>query len=132
VTTCAERSGFLFAHDCDQPAFAACDTCGKGICALHQRFVDARSVCVTCLRDVQAGRGPTPEQQDPTAATAAVAAGAAGSRPPYNRDEDPYFWTDTHNPGWSTWNDSDRRAFDRPVAEVEHSSSGASGDFDAS
>lgn len=48
--SCAERSGFLFAHACDRPSTGACFSCGKAICVLHTRIApdDGNPLCVTC------------------------------------------------------------------------------------
>ena len=51
--SCQERSGFLFAHDCDRPAAWACTQCAKMICAEHTRMSEQGYTCISCLRLVQ-------------------------------------------------------------------------------
>ncbi len=84
--SCMERSGFLFAHDCDQPGIAVCAQCGKAICALHQRESAGRILCIACFR-------------------------ADGAAQPAN--DDPYFYAERHVPGWQRWDSADRAAFQR-------------------
>ena len=49
---CAERSGFLFPHDCEGEAIARCDGCEKAICLDHRHGVDGRDLCSTCARQL--------------------------------------------------------------------------------
>lgn len=60
--SCAERSGFLFAHACDRPSAGACFSCGKPICILHTRPAadGSGALCVTCA----AAQGPL-DEDDP-------------------------------------------------------------------
>ncbi|MCU0242015.1 MAG: hypothetical protein MUF51_06290 [Vicinamibacteria bacterium] len=48
--TCEERSGFLFAHECDRPAAWQCTACGKSICFEHTRMGANGYTCITCMR----------------------------------------------------------------------------------
>ncbi len=107
--TCQERSGFLFSHDCDLPAIASCEKCARRICSAHQRFANGRSMCISCERAL----GRTEEDRD-----------------------DPYFYADTHFPGWSRWEESDYRAFDASAAAAaaagtDRETGGATGDFES-
>lgn len=45
---CQERRGFLFSHDCGEPAAYGCFRCKKGICAAHQRMAEEGPLCLTC------------------------------------------------------------------------------------
>jgi hypothetical protein len=48
--TCADRSGFLFAHACDRPAAGTCSLCHKAICLEHTRMTASGPTCITCMR----------------------------------------------------------------------------------
>ena len=62
--SCQERSGFLFAHDCDRPAAWACTQCAKMICAEHTRMSEQGYTCISCLRLVQQEQQQEREQQE--------------------------------------------------------------------
>lgn len=47
---CAERSGFLFAHACNQPATTLCATCRKRVCGQHAVMLGGAHYCITCAR----------------------------------------------------------------------------------
>lgn len=45
---CQERRGFLFAHDCGEPASTGCFRCQKGICQAHQVMTEEGPLCMAC------------------------------------------------------------------------------------
>lgn len=50
-SSCQERAGFLFAHDCSRPAAQQCTRCAKPICAGHTHSVNAELLCTGCARN---------------------------------------------------------------------------------
>jgi hypothetical protein len=124
--SCQERSGFLFSHDCDQPGIFPCEGCGKTVCALHQRFANGRSLCISCF-------GATPVEPTQTGAAVAPAAVGTAAMPPSqpnvdggmgsSRTDDPYFYADTHR--HSGWSDADRSVF------RSHTPTSSPSDFDS-
>lgn len=107
---CQERSGFLFAHDCDWPAQWSCERCGKRICERHTHQDEQARQCITCSKQQRAGR--TDEQ------------GTAGARDPYVRD--PYWYATSHYPGYYGYDADDYGAFD--TAQGTFDGDGAEGD----
>jgi hypothetical protein len=91
--SCQERSGFLFAHACDQPAAWACVRCAKMICAAHTRTTAEGQCCISCARESMAA-GQDQQQ-------------AQGNQ--YRDTNDPYFY---YSGSRTTWDADDRRAFD--------------------
>lgn len=104
---CQERSGFLFAHDCDRPVVRMCGQCHKALCEAHSRVVEGAHYCVTCFKQLPAApqgqQKQDPRAQDPTATDDAD--GWA--------DDDPYFYSSRHYHGYRSWDTNDYRAFDR-------------------
>ena len=47
---CAERTGFLFPHDCGNEAVSRCDSCQKAICVDHRHGVTEQDYCSTCAK----------------------------------------------------------------------------------
>ena len=80
-TTCAETSGFLFAHKCEHPAVHNCGQCGKGICHQHSHQSKGQTqLCTTCIKNDDTNYG-------------------------YYRN-DPYFYGHYHYGGWGTYHGS--------------------------
>lgn len=132
---CGETAGFLFRHECGREADATCQLCGKPICALHTRPVQAQILCIDCVKRVYPA-GP-PEQQLPGAAPqpgptpgvpgqpgAPVQPAAATQQPgsrydsPWYTYDDPYWYTSRHYPRYhhTDFTTDDRRAFDPQAA----------------
>ena len=104
---CQERSGFLFAHDCDRPSENRCQECRRNICSQHTR---GASLCVSCYRKQVGAKGDRP--------------GTAARR------NDPYWLAYDSYDDYHYYDSRDMRVFDRAedgtiVDEFE-------GDFDAS
>lgn len=51
---CQERRGFLFAHDCGEPASTGCFRCKKGICQPHQHMTEEGPLCLSCADQAKA------------------------------------------------------------------------------
>ena len=113
---CEERSGFLFAHECDRPVAWSCASCGKAICAEHTRMTETGYGCISCVRtqNQQADEQQKEQQQQ-----------ADGTQ----TTNDPYFYADDDYD--SSWDASDRRAFSNRSSSSS-SSDEAEGDFGAS
>jgi hypothetical protein len=94
--SCQERSGFLFAHACDQPAAWACTRCAKMICAAHTRTTAEGQCCIGCAREVMATQEQQQNQQQQ-------------QTDGYRDTDDPYFY---YAGSRSTYDADDRRAFD--------------------
>jgi len=47
---CTERAGFLFDHDCTQPASGACGDCQQQVCAAHLHAFGPDRLCTSCAR----------------------------------------------------------------------------------
>ena len=94
---CQERSGFLFSHECDQPAQWPCALCGKMICGLHTRMLDQGAACIAC-------------------AQTQTAAARREEKTGENRDtDDPFFWSTSST---TTWDDDDHDAFESSQGSV--------------
>jgi hypothetical protein len=93
---CKERSGFLFAHACDQPSTSLCSECGKPVCHQHTRVTVQGDCCIGCAKKV-------------VAAEEARAGGARSER----YDNDPYWYAERSYAGYHYYDERDRRAFDR-------------------
>ena len=113
---CAERSGFLFAHECDRPVAWSCSSCGKPICAEHTRMTEAGYSCISCVRMQNTQADEERQQQQQTADGTSTT-------------NDPYFYADDDYD--SSWDASDRRAFSNRGSSVS-SSDENEGDFGAS
>lgn len=123
---CAGKRGFFTLRDCDRPATATCDLCGRRMCHEHLApRVDAR-VCVECaarqaeeaatvdLRVVEPNRGRGPDAVlDPTHARART----ARYRRRYYDDHgyEPVWWA-SHDSYWAgdgyRWHEQDDFADD--------------------
>ena len=128
--TCADRSGFLFAHACDGPAVGVCSVCGKPICVQHTRTSASGPTCISCLRgytddddrsrdrdhrtgrsssDDPAARAPAPEGQ-----FGGAGAGGEWEGPPGTaRADDPYFFPGADRAAY--YDAEDHAAFDAPA-----------------
>jgi hypothetical protein len=98
--TCRERSGFLFAHTCDQLVVGSCSRCQKEICRRHQRELEGSALCVSCYKEA---RGP---QQDPLA--------HVRDRGYYAYFDDPFWYVHYHRDNYPYYDARDYAAFDRP------------------
>lgn len=65
---CQQSTGFLFAHDCGQPAAAACMQCGKRVCDLHLTSLGTELVCPTCAENDDDDEGASDSNSDSAAA----------------------------------------------------------------
>lgn len=99
---CQERRGFLFAHDCGEPASTGCFRCKKGICQAHQHMTEEGPLCLSC-------------------------ADQAKVVPPEDRRRSPYTYAGAYFDGYSYYDADDYGVFERTSAGV--SSSGHEGDF---
>jgi hypothetical protein len=45
---CQEQGGFLFSHECGQPAGARCMRCSKQVCDAHLTLDEGEMLCQTC------------------------------------------------------------------------------------
>jgi hypothetical protein len=102
-----ERSGFLFSHECDQIAQWPCALCGKMICGLHTRMIDAGTACIACA---QLRQGEIRKQEQ--------AAEEKGVERDNEDTDDPYFWSTSQH---STWDTRDHRAFESSRGVVSDS-----------
>ncbi len=50
---CDEKAGFLFSHDCAEPAQWACGRCNKNVCEKHAHRRNAETVCTTCVKKTE-------------------------------------------------------------------------------
>lgn len=98
---CEERSGFLFAHGCDQAAAWACALCGKNICHAHTRMTERGQACITCARQIHLEQRGQRDQAEDT--------------------DDPYFYSYYGDPYYDA---DDYSAFD------DSGQSAAAGDFE--
>jgi hypothetical protein len=110
---CQERSGFLFAHACDQPSTALCSECGKPVCNQHTRVTVQGDCCISCAKKVVAAEETRGE-------------GVRSER----WDSDPYWYAERSLVGYHYYDDRDRRAFDR--RERVSDRDGFEDDFDGS
>jgi hypothetical protein len=144
---CADRSGFLFAHDCDRPPAGACSRCRQPICTQHTRSTPEGPVCVTCLRRRDADSSTSSSDTSSstssggssagTAAAAAAAigigagafggAGASGAwTGPEDARSDPHFYgTDAERASY--YDADDFAAFDVPAAAAAADALGGGG-----
>ena len=84
---CAERSGFLFAHACPQPAAYTCNQCQKRVCGGHLKADgEGEELCTSCARK-QIKREQRHER-------------GHGRRGHYR---DPYGYGDYHYSGWGMY-----------------------------
>jgi hypothetical protein len=90
---CADRSGFLFAHACDQPAAGTCSLCHKPICMQHTRVSAQGPTCITCLH----GAGHEDSDAD---------------------EDDPYFYGGAGARAAAYYDADDYRAFDPAPEET--------------
>jgi len=98
---CEERSGFLFAHACDQGAAWPCVRCGKQICHAHTRMTGEGQCCISCAREAHAAdQQREGRQQDDD----------------YTDTDDPYFY---YTGSRSYYDADDRAAFDSSADEPE-------------
>ncbi len=130
---CAETAGFLFHHDCGREMAATCQLCGKAVCEMHTRMINAQILCIGCAKRTFADG--LPPQAAPTAQTGLPVQAApsaqtgvtpqAGATPParptyYNSPwyshDDPFWYTDRHYHSYHThdFTRDDRQAFDQP------------------
>lgn len=130
--TCADRSGFLFAHACDRIATGQCSRCAKPICVEHTRMTDAGATCVSCVRDDwdrerdhtsddrdSASSGGSSTAREPGFIPAGGQFGGAGAdtewpegaAPKEARADDPYFYA-----GPAAYDADDYRAFEPAAA----------------
>ncbi|MFO0915667.1 MAG: hypothetical protein U0795_22070 [Pirellulales bacterium] len=113
---CAERTGFLFAHQCGMLADSACELCGKLICARHTDYSpQGQRCCITCAR-----RDPNdPNHQTDESGTTVDSSGPSttdDSTPPdrdrrswspSSRDDSPYWYSTTYYPYGSRTSSND-------------------------
>jgi len=100
---CAERAGFLFRHACARNAFYHCDACGKAICEEHVEFVDPVELqaMVGSERPLKTGGG---NRADSCISCAKKLAKGERSSVRQSRNvDDPYWYSDTHYPGYATY-----------------------------
>lgn len=109
--TCEERSGFLFAHACEEPAVWPCALCGKNVCMLHTRVTDAGNTCITCAR----AQMPASERKDGTRTT-----------------DDPFFYSDDDYTDSSYYDAEDYDAFDASAGSEGPEDEGPEGDVTGS
>lgn len=122
---CQERSGFLFAHDCDAPAQRACGQCHKSICEPHSREHEGAFYCVTCFGQLGVARqNPDAEQakQQPQNQTP-----VADDIDSYH--DDPYTYSSRHYHGYRSYDTRDYRAFDRTAASAPTDTADVEKDF---
>lgn len=50
MARCEERSGFLFAHDCEEPVAERCSTCNKSVCQSHAHPAAGGLQCTSCAK----------------------------------------------------------------------------------
>ena len=133
---CSDRSGFLFAHACDQPPAGACSRCNRPICLQHTRSTPAGPTCISCLRggdtsrtssDSSSSSSGSSSRSGTTIAAAAVlgagagAFGGAGATGAWSGEgaprDDPYFYgSESERAGY--YDADDFRAFDVAAAAV--------------
>ena len=132
--TCADRSGFLFAHACDQPAIGACSVCGKAICVEHTRTTASGPTCITCMRDDTDRDSDRDSDRDHDRRSSGTSSddvpesgwvregqsGGAGSSgewapgaPTASREDDPYFFPGVERAAY--YDAEDHAAFDAPT-----------------
>ena len=116
--SCQERSGFLFAHDCDRAAVWNCSVCGKSICGEHTRMGDAGPTCIGCLRTTMAQQQEQQQQQQNQQGTSDT-----------DTTDDPYLYSDDDYYSTSYYDADDYGAFE---ASADASDSGPEGDLGAS
>jgi hypothetical protein len=128
--TCDDRSGFLFAHACDQPAIGTCSVCAKSICMQHTRATASGPTCITCMRDdtdrdsdhaSDHGTSRTSSDDGPERwAGGEGQSGGAGSSgewvpgpPAASRADDPYFFPGVERAAY--YDAEDHAAFEAPT-----------------
>lgn len=155
---CADRSGFLFAHECDRPVAGQCARCGKPICVEHTRMSEDGPTCIACLqqrddhdddrryeqwqRDADRSSASSDSSRASEDSTAFVPAGgafggagtsdewAAGEDAPPQRADDPYFYGTAEDRA-SYYDADDFRAFDvAATAAGGNADSGAEDDVE--
>lgn len=94
VSRCAERSGFLFAHDCEEPPQFQCKACGKFVCNRHCYHDERGEVCLGCHK-----------QRPGVEGAAKPAKGRAA-------DDDPFFYGAHAYPDYLYFDSRDYRSFD--------------------
>ena len=100
--SCADRSGFLFAHACDRPATGACSVCHKPICMEHTRMGAGGATCITCLREDDDSDADDDADDEATAQDDDAQAGRGA--------DDPYFYGGRERAAY--YDADDYRAFD--------------------
>jgi len=95
---CKERSGFLFAHDCDRIASSSCIECQKQICHMHTRTTERGALCISCHK--KAGK----------------AEAASPSREGRRYEGDPFGYGDMYYDNYNYYDSDDYAAFDRDAA----------------
>jgi hypothetical protein len=140
---CADRSGFLFAHACDQPPARTCSRCRKPICLRHTRSTADGPVCIACLRRQDSDTSSTTSDgtSSPSGAgagavtAAAVAAGTFGGAGAAGAWEDPsaggprddpYFYGTSADRA-AYYDADDFRAFDVAAAGASDTASDTAG-----
>jgi hypothetical protein len=151
---CADRSGFLFAHDCDRPVAGQCARCGKPICVEHTRMSEDGPTCIACLRqrdddddrrddrrdsDTNRSSASSDSSRASEDSTAFVPAGgafggagagdewAAREDAPSQRADDPYFYGTAEDRA-SYYDADDFRAFDVAAAAAGAGTESETGD----
>lgn len=81
---CNETTGFLFSHDCGEPADHVCGQCQKPVCGKHTVDTQGTLRCTTCAKTWMRTAG-----QNPQGAT-------GGYSDPYPYYGSPYFYTWHH------------------------------------
>jgi hypothetical protein len=148
--SCADRSGFLFAHACDRPAVGACGVCGKPICMQHTRTTASGPTCIACLREQQhedddrswdrdhgGSRAHAEDRAEPAASAPEGQFGGGGAGGEWQTDpataaraDDPYFYPGTDRA--AHYDADDYAAFDAPKgagggeADADETDTGAS------
>ena len=97
VKRCSERSGFLFAHDCEEPPSHQCKVCGNFVCDRHLYNDERGEVCLACHK-----RRPGSEGKP-----------APGAR---KADDDPYYYGRAYYPGYFYYDESDYGVFESRTA----------------
>lgn len=50
MARCQDRTGFLFAHDCDRQADDACAECERAVCSEHGHWIEEKTLCTPCAK----------------------------------------------------------------------------------
>jgi hypothetical protein len=64
---CQQSTGFKIEQPCPQPGDAYCRNCQKLICKDHARLIDARILCMSCIKIELARNLPAPSTSSESA-----------------------------------------------------------------